>query len=154
MLYVFSGNLFFKWKNFTIVQKLLSWGAIAYMFVSVYSYYPYNLSYFNEIVWNRPQAYKYLADSNIDWGQSQNELREYIAEHPSAVYRPGKIQSGQIIVSVNDLVGITTDPGQYAWLRSNFEPDDTIAYTYLVYNISPEELDALCKNTNYCKDDS
>lgn len=150
LLYVFSGSLFIEWRDFSVVQKSLSWGLIMYLFISAFSYYPYEISYFNEIVWNRTQAYKYLADSNIDWGQSENELWGYISNNPEAVYQPGKIQSGQIIISVNDLVGITIDPGKYAWLRDNFEPDDTIAYAYLVYNISPAEIDALCAVTEYC----
>lgn len=150
LLYIFSGSLFVGWKGFSLFQKLLSWGLIVYLFISVFSYFPYFLGYFNEIVWDRTQAYKYLADSNIDWGQSQNDLWTYISNHPEAVYLPGKIQSGRLIISVNDLVGINIDPDNYAWLRNNFEPVDTIAYTYLVYDISPEELDAMCAVTDYC----
>jgi hypothetical protein len=150
LLYVFSGNLFTGWRGFSFMQKALSWGLMAYLFVSVFSYSPYHLSYFNEIVWDRTQAYKYLADSNIDWGQGQNELWQYISDHPAAIYQPGKVRSGQIIVSVNDLVGINIDPDEYVWLRDNFEPMDTIAYSYLVYDISPAELDAMCATTDYC----
>jgi hypothetical protein len=151
LLYVFSGGLFTGWKGFSSLQKTFSWGLMVYLFVSVFSYYPYNLSYFNEIVWDRTQAYKYLADSNIDWGQGQNELWEYISANPSSVYQPSKVLSGRIIVSVNDLVGINIDPGQYAWLRNNFEPVDTIAYTYIVYDISQADLDAMCAATDYCE---
>gem|GEM_PF-4823190 len=39
---------------------------------------------------------------------------------------------------------------QYAWLRENFKPAGTIAYSYLIYKISPEEIDHLCSTTNYC----
>ena len=49
LLYVFSGSLFAGWTGFSIAQKSLSWGLIVYLFISVYSYYPYHLSYFNEI---------------------------------------------------------------------------------------------------------
>lgn len=150
LLYVFSGNLFTGWKGFSPLQKALTWGSMVYLCASVLSYYPYNLSYFNEIVWDRTQAYRYLADSNVDWGQGQNELWEYIAKNPAAVYQPGKVRSGRIIVSVNDLVGINVDPGKYAWLRDNFEPVDTIAYAYLVYDISQSELDEMCAATDNC----
>jgi len=149
-LYIFSGNLFSGWKKFSIFQKAVSWGLIGYLCASVFSYYPYYLSYFNEIVWNRTQAYKYLADSNVDWGQSRNELREYLLQDSTIVYRPQRVQSGHLVVSVNDLVGVTSDPAQYAWLRTNFEPNATIAYSYLVYKISPEEIEMLCSTTVYC----
>lgn len=151
LLYVFSGSPFVGWKDFTAVQKSLSWGLIAYLFLSTFSYYPYNISYFNEFVWDRTQAYKYLADSNVDWGQGKNDLWEYISKNPTAIYRPDGPHSGLLVVSVNDLVGITISPNKFAWLRGNFEPIDTIAYTYLVYDISPAELDTMCATTDYCR---
>ena len=150
LLYVFAGNLFVGWNNFSSVQKSSTYLIIAYLFVSVFSYYPYNLSYFNEFVWDRKHAYKYLADSNIDWGQGKNELEHYLLDHPDAVYKPGKVRDGHIVVRVNDLVGVTEDPEKYAWLRENFEPVDTVAYAYLVYMIEPEEKEDLCAKTSYC----
>ena len=44
-----------------------------------------------------------------------------------------------------------TKPEQYAWLRDNFKPVDTIAYSYFVYRLSPEEINRLCSSTTYCK---
>ena len=123
---------------------------ISYMLVSVLSHYPYYLSYFNEFIWDRKQAYKYLADSNIDWGQGRYELDQYLLAHPDAIYKPQKARSGNIIVRVNDLVGVTVDPNQYAWLRNNFDPVGTIADAYLIYKISPNELKKLCATTTYC----
>jgi hypothetical protein len=150
LLYVFSGNLFTGWERFSLVQRVAIFALLSYVFISIFSYYPYHMSYFNEIVWDRKQAYKYLADSNIDWSQGKNELDQYILEHPDAVYKPGKVRSGHLVVRVNDLVGVTTDPEHYAWLRDNFEPVDTIVYSYLIYKISPEELNHLCSTTSYC----
>jgi 4-amino-4-deoxy-L-arabinose transferase-like glycosyltransferase len=150
LLYVFAGNLFNNWKQFSQAQKAASFTLLIYLSISVFSYYPYHLSYFNEFVWDRKQAYKYLADSNIDWSQGKNELDQYLLAHPEAVYKPGKARSGHLIVRVNDLVGVTAEPEQYAWLRDNFEPVDTIAYSYLVYKISPEEISALCASSTYC----
>lgn len=150
LLYTFAGHLFTGWQTFSRWQKSTTIMLVAYLFISVFSYHPYYLSYFNEIVWDRKMAYKYLADSNIDWGQSRNELDEYLQQHPDAIYRTGKIQSGHLVVRVNDLVGVL-EPERYAWLRNNFEPVDTIAYSYLVYQISDEDIDNLCQTTDYCK---
>ena len=150
LLYVFSGSLFVGWRGFTVVQKSLGWGLIVYLFISTFSYYPYNISYFNEFIWNRTQAYKYLADSNVDWGQGKNDLWNYISKNPTAIYRPDGPHAGLLVVSVNDLVGITISPNKFAWLRENFEPIDTIAYTYLVYDISSVELNEMCSTTDYC----
>jgi len=149
-LYVFSGKLFLEWKNFSTARKLSVLALLGYLFISVLSYHPYYISYFNEIVWDRKQAYRYLADSNIDWGQGRNELDQYLEEHPGALYSPNKPRAGRLVVRVNDLVGVTEDPEKYAWLRDNFEPVESIAYAYLVYKIEPEEIDELCATTDYC----
>lgn len=149
-LYIFAGSLFVEWDRFSRVKKGLSVALLVYLFVSVISYYPYHLSYFNEIVWNRIDAYKYLADSNVDWGQDKNELQGYLEEHPNALYKPSNVRPGHLVVRINDLVGVTQDPEKYAWLRNNFEPEKSIGYSYLVYIISQEEIDELCSTTAYC----
>jgi hypothetical protein len=56
-----------------------------------------------------------------------------------------------IVVGVNNLVGVFGKPEQYAWLRDNFEPLDMIARTYLIYNISAEEVQVLCPTSEICK---
>ena len=52
----------------------------------------------------------------------------------------------RVVVSINRLVGITADPCLYRWLREGADPVDTIAYSYLVYEIS--ELDSFTINGN------
>lgn len=150
-LYVFAGSLFQNWPNFSSLQKFCSFALVAYLLVSVLSYFPNYLAYFNEIVWDRKTAYKYVADSNINWGQNKNELKEYLSEHPDVIVNPAEVQPGTLVVDVNGLVGIIEDPEKYAWLRNNFEPVDTVAYSYLIYEISPDEVTQLCATTTYCK---
>lgn len=41
---------------------------------------PHYLAYFNEAVGGPRQGYRYLADSNVDWGQSLRFLADYVAE--------------------------------------------------------------------------
>jgi len=46
--------------------------------------FPNYLSYANEL-WGGPaETYRYLADSNVDWGQAQKMARDYIAQHQPA----------------------------------------------------------------------
>ena len=42
--------------------------------------YPYYLSYFNELIGSQHNAYLYLVDSNLDWGQDLNRLARWV-EH-------------------------------------------------------------------------
>ena len=151
LLYVFSGFLFIRWKNFLTLQKLLSFALMIYLAVSVFSYYPYQMSYMNELIGSRLNAYKYLADSNLDWGQAKNEYRQYQKDNPGVLNNPKNPRSGNFIVRINDLVGVTQDPAKYAWLRDNFKPVESVAYAYLVYRITPEQFDNLCATTTYCQ---
>jgi len=152
LLYVFAGSLFTGWPEFSRNQKIAFFALAVYLVVSVLSYYPYYLSYFNELVWDRKYAYKYLVDSNLDWGQGQYYLQGYMAAHPEAVYEPKQAVSGLIIVSPNNLVGSTTLNylDQYKWLREHFRPIRTIAYEYLVYDVSPQSLQKICAETIDC----
>jgi hypothetical protein len=149
-LYIFSGYLLKNFNELTITKRMLVFGAMLYLLLSVFSYYPNFLPYFNEIVWNRYTAYRFLADSNIDWGQNFDELKEYLSVHSDAVYAPEGIQEGHIVLSVNQLTGVQGDPEKYEWLRKHFEPVDAISCTYLIYRISPDEIEKMCSLTNYC----
>lgn len=116
-----------KAKRFALVAGMAS------VVVSTLSYFPDFLAYFNEIVWDRRLAYRYLADSNLDWGQSDIFLEEYVADHPETMVEPLEISVGEIIVRVNSLVGITEDPDRYATLREECTPVATIGHAYLLF---------------------
>jgi hypothetical protein len=150
LLYVFSGGLFQNWDNFSGAVKSGFLILTLYLVCSVLSYYPQYLAYFNELVWDRKTAFRYLSDSNLNWGQGKYYLQDYFSSHPEAVYEPGNIESGLIVMSPDDLVGVTDDPHKFAWLRENFEPIDTVADVYLVYDVSPQALDRLCKTKSVC----
>jgi hypothetical protein len=155
LLYIFAGSLFTEWARFTSTQKALAGILGVYLAASTLSYYPNYLAYFNEIVWDRKMAYKYLADSNIDWRQDYNTLKEYRATHviekaPDIPYLLDETTT--FFISVNDLTGVTTSPpSTYAWLRENFEPTGMIAPSYLLFEIKPEQMQNFCNRTDYCQ---
>jgi hypothetical protein len=150
LLYVFTGSLFSRWSDFSVRSKAASLALIAYLVLSVLSYFPYFTPYFNEFVLDKTQGYKFLADSNLEWGQSRDDMRAYLDQHPDAILNPAGPQAGHLVVGGSDLVGILEDPDRYAWLRENFEPVDTVAYCYFVYRVSPEELAKTCSRTGTC----
>lgn len=141
-LYVLSGSLLAK--NSTVLPHHGKWMGlgIVWLVVSVGSYFPHYLSYFNEILINRIAGYRYLADSNLEWGQNRIYLHDYLKKNKDAVYLPSKPTTGKIVVGANDLVGIFR-PERLKWLRENFEPVDLIAYSYLVYELDEQALNRL-----------
>jgi hypothetical protein len=151
LMCVFAGHMFRDWRAVPAWAKATSAVLVIYLALSVLSYFPHFIPYFNELVWDKTQTYKYLSDSNLEWGQSQRDLQRFLAAHPEAVYDPLTVQSGLLVVSGSDLVGVLAPPERYAWLRGNFRPVETVAYAYFVYRISPEDVARLCGSTSYCK---
>ena len=54
----------------------------AWHVVSVLSYHPHYMSYFNELIGRRIDAWRFLADSNLDWKDRQWFIRRFQARHP------------------------------------------------------------------------
>jgi 4-amino-4-deoxy-L-arabinose transferase-like glycosyltransferase len=67
-----------QWMRVTVIALLL------YQATTSLHAYPNYLSYANEL-WGGPgEAYRYLANSDVDWGQAQMMARDYIAKtHPA-----------------------------------------------------------------------
>ncbi len=70
---IFAGDFLKRKVPKILVGALLAW----YVFASV-STYPHYLAYFNEIVGGPSNGYKYLLDSNLDWGQDLPGLKHYL----------------------------------------------------------------------------
>jgi len=116
--------------------------------------YPHYLAYFNEIAGGPKNGYKYLVDSNLDWGQDLKLLKKYldkngISEINLAYFGtadPGyykmryqKLEpfhkvAGWTAVSATYLQGVHTAKGGYDWLKE-YKPQACIGYSIFVYNI-------------------
>ena len=94
------------------------------------SIYPDYLAYFNEFVGGPKNGYKYLVDSNLDWGQDLKGLKSYMDEKGI-----DKIKLGYFGSADADYYGINYEylpsvglapknPGQYWW----HEIDDNHRY--------------------------
>ena len=151
LLYVFAGSLFVDWSGFGPKAKAVGVLLLVYLAASVLSYFPYYIPYFNELVLNKTQTYRFLSDSNLDWGQATDDLARYLAEHKDAIYDPAQVEAGRLVVGGSDLVGVLVSPERYAWLRDNFEPVGTVAYCYFIYQVSPQDIAELCARTGDCK---
>ncbi|MBI3932732.1 MAG: glycosyltransferase family 39 protein [Acidobacteria bacterium] len=119
------------------VTALVAWYA-----ASSLSYHPHFMSYFNELIGPRVNAYRFLADSNLDWEDRTHFLEEFRREHPETpfAFEPAGPQAGWVMVRVNSLVGIAGDPERYRWLRRHFRPVRHVAYSYLLFDVPPESL--------------
>ena len=120
-------------KIAAVVGFLLGW----FIFSSL-SYYPHQMSYFNEIIGPRMNAYKFLADSNLDWENKSYYLKRFIDTHRDLnieINEPLKPKSGFQIVSANDYVGILDDAGTL-WIRK-YQPLSHITYSHYLFYVPP-----------------
>jgi hypothetical protein len=83
-------------------------------------------------------AFRILTDSNLDCGQNRYHLREYRQANPDTIYDPPTPQPGRFIVDANVVAGVFPY-GPSRWLGA-FEPTGHLVYSYLLYDLSPEDL--------------
>ncbi|MFB3896216.1 MAG: ArnT family glycosyltransferase [bacterium] len=137
-------------KKQIILGMLGLWYLISCLWIT-----PNYLAYFNELVNGPSQGYKYLLDSNLDWGQDLIRFKKYLVKHhiesiPFSHFGPvnpavyginalpltNQPQSGLIAISVNNLYGISlVDKTEFAWLRE-YQPIDKAGYSIFIYDIT------------------
>lgn len=130
-----------------IMYVLFGWQAVATVWV-----YPLYLQYYSELVGGAKNGYKYLVDSNYDWGQDAKRLKQFLDERgiqhiylnyfgtqysieylkiPNTRVSPEQarqIKQGVLVVSASELMR----PG-WDWLRESRQPIARVAHTLFVY---------------------
>jgi hypothetical protein len=77
-LFVYLGRIFeFMVKTRKVVVGLVI-GLISWYLVGTLNIYPHYLAYFNECAGGPSNGYRYLVDSNLDWGQDLKLLKRYM----------------------------------------------------------------------------
>jgi 4-amino-4-deoxy-L-arabinose transferase-like glycosyltransferase len=155
LLYIFVSKVA---SSSSAICRLLSAVFLAWVVASSLSFYPYSISYFNELA-GKPKNYpKYLLGSNIDWGQDAYALKAWVEKHPEAkplyisystpiplekmgIQSEGTVPTepttGWMVVGVNDLF---TKEGKLDWLKGH-EPVGMIGYS--IWIVEVKECDAL-----------
>ena len=149
----------FRKTGICLIVLLLGW----YIFSSL-NVYPHYLSYFNEIVSGTDNGYKYITDSNYDWGQDLKRLTMWVEENNiekikidyfgggNVKYYLGNRserlnalegpQKGWLAISANSLQmgkgelvpGFEQDSGYYRWL-DEYEPITRAGKSIFIYHI-------------------
>jgi 4-amino-4-deoxy-L-arabinose transferase-like glycosyltransferase len=127
----------------------------AWLMAGTLAIYPHYLAYFNEFIGGPKNGYKYLVDSNLDWGQDLKFLKRYLTENniqeiklayfgtadPGSYgiryqkLEPFKHEKGVIVISATYLQGVHTPPEGYEWLK-DYTPVATIGFSIFVYRIT------------------
>jgi hypothetical protein len=123
-------------RAWLLVVALAGWSA-----ASSLSYHPHYMSYFNELVVRRAEAWRFLADSNLDWEDRRADIERFEREHPGldVAVDPDEPRAGYLLVSANRLVGLY-DPEEFRWLREGFTPLGHVGYSYVLFHVPEERL--------------
>ncbi len=169
-LFILTGRITkykFMWKKQNVL-RFLQYGLLVWLAGETLFIHPDFLAYFNEFSGGPLQAYKYVIDSNIDWGQDLKGVKPWMEKNKVEKVTLGyfgkddpdfrgishqKLKcyptTGYVIVSVNILNGFRhEDYVCTEWLRK-YSPIDTIGYSLLVYKIN-ETKDKDVAIQEYC----
>lgn len=119
-------------------RRLVALGA-AWSLASGLTWWPWTLSYFNERLVDRVDAWRHLADSNLDWGQADGAADAW-RESTGGVVQPQTPVVGPMLVSANALTGVARHPAFFACLREHFPPKDHVAWAWYPFELSFDDL--------------
>lgn len=127
-------------------KKMVQYIRISIVFLIVWYVYrtvsiaPHYLSYANELIGGPRNLWKYVADSNIEWGQNDIYLAEYLETHPHVQVKDNPYpEIGTFAINVNKLNNWEYDENQ--WLRDlRKEPIDHVGYSWPIFVIDEKDL--------------
>ncbi len=142
---VIKAALRWRWAS-VLVGVFVAWQVIGTL-----RYYPYYLTFFNEIVGGPDRGRYILIDSNLDWGQDLPALKQYADEHPLQEIRLS--YSGATPPEVYGLKTQALPPvypamrAQGAWWLHTYYPPDPLPGVYAI-SVNPLMTD----NYSYFRD--
>jgi 4-amino-4-deoxy-L-arabinose transferase-like glycosyltransferase len=119
--------------------RVVGLGAVAVAVVENALYLGNPLAFTNAAVWPKTAVYRLMADSNVDWGQNRERIRDRLAAAgvPQSHLDPVHILPGHNTISLNVLAGLW-DLEQHRWLREHARPAGHFDHTYLWYDVGDD----------------
>lgn len=166
-LFIFISRIANDESRFTFhVSRIAYYALLSWYIIGTLCTSPHYLAYFNLLAGGPAGGYRYLVDSNLDWGQNLYQLRDWMRENdvdqvyyahfsparpqvygvqadflppdPRAVpFAPFDPAPGVYAIGATVLQGVyTPDVNTYAWFRAR-EPVARLGHALFVYKVSP-----------------
>lgn len=132
LLYVLIGRILPDAGGWTFRIPVL-----IYSVATFYFYFPNLIAYTNEFIFDKKNAYKVMADSNLDWGQGEKFLEKYLASHKEVKRAEDGEGEGTYIVGMSEYVGYR-DP-KVEWIRK-YKPFDHVYFSYLLIKVPARDI--------------
>lgn len=142
------------WPSISYRARITASVLVGWLIFEALFTYPLYLQYFNEFAGGSRNGYRYLVDSNYDWGQDAKRLKTFLAErgiqHIYLDYfgtqysiedlkipntrvtaeQAHQINEGWLVVSASQLMR-----PEWSWLRE-YQPFARVAYTLFIYQFN------------------
>lgn len=107
--------------------------------------FPHYEQFFNMFARGPEEGWKWLADSNIDFGQEEYVLRKWVKKNRGRVtINPTAPTPGILLIRAVDCVGMTPQATRAnKWLREGFEPVKRPSPALMVYDVPSSAVVAL-----------
>jgi hypothetical protein len=100
-------------------------------------YFGNPLSFSNAAVWPKRQAFRLMADSNLDWGQHDEAMERWHRRSGAGTHlNPLHLLPGRDVFNVNEVAGVD-DFERHRYLRENADPGGHIGHTHVWFDVSP-----------------
>jgi 4-amino-4-deoxy-L-arabinose transferase-like glycosyltransferase len=132
LLYVLCGFIV-NTRFFQKRIKSFATALIVYSLSTYYYFFPNLISYSNEFIPIKKNAYKVMADSNIDFGQGWYALEKYLKIHQDIQIITSESKPGTFVIGVNDYLDLKGDH-TFAWIY-DVKPDEQINHCFLLFRI-------------------
>ncbi|HET8647022.1 MAG TPA: hypothetical protein VFO85_16115, partial [Vicinamibacteria bacterium] len=96
-----------------------------------------HLAFSNALVWPKREAYRVMADSNLDWGQNDDKVLAWMAAsaRPLTRLNPPHLAPGENVVSASVFVF-----GNHGWARRHLRPRSHFRHTYLLFDVTEADF--------------
>jgi len=138
-----------RWKYFSRVFVV----GVVLVLAEHAPYFGNPLSFSNSLIFDKKSAYRVLADSNINYGQHDDRIRDFVWSSKEKLFlNPFHFLKGRNIVDINYYTGV--HDGEYRdLLRNGNSPDGHIDHTHLIFDIDESEFEALLQEKRRVRSD-
>ncbi len=108
--------------------------------VETVRYREHPLAFTNAIVGDERLAFRYVADSNLDWGQDSDAIAAWVADR-RAIRDPYHLLPGTNVFGASLVAGVWF-PERYEHLRTRYRtPDEAPFYSHVVWSVDAREFE-------------
>jgi hypothetical protein len=131
-----------RWAQSAGRGAILVGAVVALALLETGGYFGNQLSFTNLVILPKKSAYRWIADSNVYWGQNDSRNWKILEAHQvTDRFEPPHILPGVNVFRLNTIPGFWENHAQHQWVRENLEPKRHLNHTYLWYEVDDTAFD-------------